>query len=158
MRAGATGLTLHTGLPRDKPAQVHELVRPKQESIDAVRAFLAGHGVTAQSLTPNSDAISARVTIAQAEKILSTTYHVMHHADSNTNVTRTHGYSLPRGVASHVDFVCPTVHIPPAPKQPRKVSAVTANGVCRQPIALDYPTPGHHIKRVVGWGGVGWMA
>ena len=97
--------------------QVHDLVRPRKESIEAINSFLLSHGITPQSLTPNSDVIQARVSIAQAEKLLATRYHVMHHAETGYNVTRTNEYSLPQDVAAHVDFVCPTVHIPPAPKK-----------------------------------------
>jgi hypothetical protein len=48
------------------------MVRPHQKSIDAVTAFLTSHGITAHVLTPNSDAIMAKVTIAQAETLLAT--------------------------------------------------------------------------------------
>merc|ERR1719502_861267 len=76
-------------------------------------AYLASHGIEGVSLTPNSDIIQADVTIEQAEKLLRTKYHVMRHEASGTEVTRTSAYHLPHHVAGAVDFVCPTVHLPP---------------------------------------------
>merc|ERR1719238_2386573 len=76
-------------------------------------AFLKSHGVDGVSATPNSDMITAEVTLAQAEQLLDTTYFRFEHSESGHVAHRTLSYSLPDEVASHVDFVAPTVRLPP---------------------------------------------
>ena len=95
---------------------VHALVAPAPSSIAAVMGFLRDHGVVGFPASPNSDIIEAKVTVAQAEKMLATRYHVMVHNESGTKVHRVESYSLPAKVAAAVDFVCPTVHLPPVRK------------------------------------------
>merc|ERR1719486_49457 len=62
--------------------QVHALVAPKQESIDAIMEHLSKHGVKGVAATPNSDIITADVTISLAEKLLSTKYVSFQHSQS----------------------------------------------------------------------------
>jgi len=122
---------------------IHDMVRPRQESIDAVTTFLESNGIVPESITPNSDVIQARVSIAQAEMLLSTRYHVMHHAATKTNYTRTRAYSLPSTVAAHVDFVCPTVHLP----RPVGEKRATVKAPKAKPLSAGRPqvtnTPSH---------------
>jgi tripeptidyl-peptidase-1 len=92
--------------------QVHDLVAPEPKSVQSVMAFLKGHGVEGVSVTPNSDIITAEVTLAQAERLLDTTYFRFEHSESGHVAHRTLSYSLPAEVASHVDFVAPTVRLP----------------------------------------------
>ena len=47
-------------------------------------ADVASHGVKPESITPNSDVIQAKVSIAQAEKLLSAKYQVFHHVSNCT--------------------------------------------------------------------------
>lgn len=98
--------------------EVHALVAPDDAHIAAVKNFLKKHGITAICLTPNCDMVQADVTVSQAEKLLATEYHELHHSDSGLTVHRAMQYSVPASIAEIVDFVAPTVHIPPAPKKP----------------------------------------
>lgn len=91
---------------------VHKLVAPAQASVDAVRSFLTANGVVDfADATPNSDFITAAVTISQAEALLSTTYEAFQHTNGHV-VHRTRSYTLPAEVAAAVDFVSPTVQLP----------------------------------------------
>lgn len=96
--------------------EVHALVAPLPQHVAAVKEFLAGHGIDFVSMTPNDDFIQADVTFSQAEKLLSTKYHTLVHSESGYSVPRTMSYHLPAELADAVDFVTPTVHVPPAPK------------------------------------------
>lgn len=98
--------------------QVHALVRPLDHHVATVKHFLASHGATAVSVTPNSDFIRATVTVEMAEKMLSAEYYKLAHV-GGTTVHRALSYSLPHEVAAAVDFVSPTVHIPTPPSRPR---------------------------------------
>ena len=98
------------------------MVAPRSDHIRAVTDFIESHGATATAATPNSDMIRTTIPVELAEKMLSTRYSVVHHAKSGTTAHRAlAGYSLPAHLASVVDFVAPTVHLPAtrAPQVPR---------------------------------------
>lgn len=96
---------------------VHALVAPAQESVDAVRGFLAQRGVAATCATMNCDFITASVTVAQAENLLGAEYQAFEHTSGHV-VHRALSYRLPVGVALHVDFVSPTVQLPSIRNRP----------------------------------------
>jgi len=88
--------------------KVQALVAPAPEALSTVHAFVAG----AVAATPNSDLLTASMTIGAAEKLLSATYMELEH-ESGTRIHRcTTGYQVPDAVASALDFVSPTVHVP----------------------------------------------
>ncbi|KAJ7233035.1 peptidase S8/S53 domain-containing protein [Mycena rebaudengoi] len=92
---------------------VDSLVAPHPDSIEAVESWLQHHGVNpAEALfrSTASEWITVRVSIAQAERMLSTKYGVYHHPDSDSYVVRTMAYSLPQELHSHVDVVTPTTY------------------------------------------------
>jgi len=102
--------------------EVHKLVAPRPEDIDAVMSFLASHGVEGTQLTPNGDVIGATVSVPVAEQMLAAKYQALRHDSSGKTVHRAvGGYKLPKNVASAVDFVTPTVHLPGV-KKPLAIS------------------------------------
>merc|ERR1712232_205502 len=74
--------------------------------------------------------ITAKVTVATAERMLSARYHQHLHASGKEVVRVADGYSLPDEVALAVDFVSPTVHFPGV-HRPSKASKLgeDANGL-----------------------------
>merc|ERR1711924_359856 len=93
--------------------QVHALTSPDPKHILAVSSFLKQHGAEPHSASLNNDFIVVKVPVKTAEKMLSTKYVQLRHLKSGIEVARTpDGYSLPVDVASAVDFVAPTVHVP----------------------------------------------
>jgi len=93
--------------------EVHDLTAPKAEHLEAVMAFLKSHGAEGKRATPNGDQITATVSFAAAEKMLSARYLQLTHSSTGAAVNRAvSGYSLPEDVAAAVDFVSPTAHIP----------------------------------------------
>eukprot|EP00958_Prasinococcus_capsulatus_P009336 scaffold910_cov396-Prasinococcus_capsulatus_cf.AAC.57 len=103
--------------------QVHDLIAPEPNDVDAVLTFLFDNGVTnVKHVTPNSDFLQATVTIKQAEALLSTTYEQMLHEPSGVVVnrcTRT-GYKLPASLAALIDFVAPTIRLPSLREKPKE--------------------------------------
>lgn len=99
--------------------QVQKLTAPTEAHITAVMDFLASHGVTETDSTPNKDLVVATVSVETAEKMLSAKYMQVKHEGSGEEVARTPaGYSLPAEVATAVDFVTPTLHLPGVRKPP----------------------------------------
>eukprot|EP00929_Paragymnodinium_shiwhaense_P003889 TRINITY_DN1045_c0_g1_i1.p2 TRINITY_DN1045_c0_g1~~TRINITY_DN1045_c0_g1_i1.p2 ORF type:complete len:572 (-),score=151.30 TRINITY_DN1045_c0_g1_i1:239-1954(-) len=106
--------------------EVQKLTAPKPEHFKAVMDFLVSHGVEVSDATPNGDLITVSVPVEVAEKMLSAKYMQVKHERTGEEVTRTpEGYSLPEEVASAVDFVSPTMHIPGVAKP---VQAGAENG------------------------------
>lgn len=130
--------------------EVHELVAPRSEDIDAVMSFLASHGAEGRRLTPNGDIIGATVPVPLAEKMLAAKYQALRHDDSNTTVHRaTGGYKLPSEVAAAVDFVTPTVHLPGVKKplaiNPEIASYKNVPKTLRQLYSVEDPDTGAEV-------------
>jgi len=106
---------------------VHALIAPLQSHVNAVEAFARARGFKPISMTPNSDIIAIDVTVAEAESLLGATYYDVTHAASDTTVRRATSYALPEEVAAAVDFVSPTVHVPPAPSVVAKNDVASAS-------------------------------
>ncbi|TQV90872.1 hypothetical protein V2A60_008341 [Cordyceps javanica] len=89
--------------------QVAELFKPADESIDAVKRWLADSGVADDSLiVPKSKgSVYFSTTVDKLENILQTRYHVYQHARSDLEHIGTDQYSLPHEVSNVVDFVVP---------------------------------------------------
>jgi hypothetical protein len=88
-------------------------------------SFIRAHGGEPVAATPNSDMITAKVTVETAERMLSAKYHQHLHASGKEISRVADGYSLPDEVALAVDFVSPTVHFPGVhrPSQSSKLGA-----------------------------------
>jgi tripeptidyl-peptidase-1 len=92
--------------------EVHQMTVPKAADVEAVMSFIRAHGGEPVAATPNSDMITAKVTVETAERMLSAKYHQHVHASGKEISRVADGYSLPDEVALAVDFVSPTVHFP----------------------------------------------
>jgi len=93
--------------------EVHMLTAPKPEHLTAVMDFLKSHGAEGKHATPNGDLITATVSFAVAEKMLSARYLQLTHTATGVMVDRAvGGYFLPQKVAEAVDFISPATHIP----------------------------------------------
>ena len=111
---------------------VHAMVAPATESVQAVNAFLAAHGVSGASKTPNSDFIVAQVSVEKAEAMLApkgihfTEFrhpegHIVHRlrvADADL--------TLPRNVRTSIDMVAPTNYVPTVRTLHRDIEAAEA--------------------------------
>merc|ERR1719198_2160357 len=92
--------------------EVHQMTAPDTAHVEAVMSFIRAHGGEPVAATPNSDMITAKVTVETAERMLSAKYHQHVHASGKEISRVADGYSLPDEVALAVDFVSPTVHFP----------------------------------------------
>jgi tripeptidyl-peptidase-1 len=118
--------------------EVHRMTAPDPAHVEAVMSHLRAHGAEPQAATPNSDIITAKVSVKTAERLLSAKYHKHIHESSGIEITRVvDGYSLPDEVAAAVDFVSPTVHFPGVsrPRASKLGDAANADA------SLDFNTP-----------------
>eukprot|EP00933_Yihiella_yeosuensis_P058104 TRINITY_DN5832_c0_g2_i1.p1 TRINITY_DN5832_c0_g2~~TRINITY_DN5832_c0_g2_i1.p1 ORF type:complete len:607 (+),score=132.36 TRINITY_DN5832_c0_g2_i1:73-1821(+) len=101
--------------------EIQKLTAPDEKHLKVVREFILSHGAVPEAATPNSDFITAEVSVALAEKMLATEYFRFSHESSDLKVSRTvEGYSLPQDVAAALDFVSPTTHLPSVRAKPKQ--------------------------------------
>lgn len=99
--------------------EVHDMVRPAPGAIEAVEEFLVEHGAASVEWgSPNGDILKARVSVAQAEKMLDAEFFRFSRRGSDVSLVRCLKYSLPEDVAKHVALVGPTTRFP-TPQAPK---------------------------------------
>ncbi len=84
-------------------------MRPTQETVDAVNAWLAEHKITAKPSSPAGDWISFQATVAQANELLDTQFSTFEHVATGVTSIRTLAYSIPADLVGHIELVHPTV-------------------------------------------------
>ena len=91
--------------------QVAELVAPHPETLELVYSWLKHHSVPSSSISVTRGGSSltlAGVPISQANKLLSASYKLYNHVETNNTILRTISYSLPSELHAHVQTVTPT--------------------------------------------------
>ncbi|CAJ2503639.1 Uu.00g110330.m01.CDS01 [Anthostomella pinea] len=91
------------------PQQVAETFAPDATTVVAVKSWLADAGIRNVDLSPSSSWVQTNITIAEAEKLLKTSYFAYQHESGQYHVA-CEDYSLPENLRQHVDFITPTVH------------------------------------------------
>jgi tripeptidyl-peptidase-1 len=93
-----------------KREEVKALIQPRNESIDAVMAWLQEYGVAESDIANDSEWINFLVPVSKAEEMMNTTfYYFTQDADQNgTKKIRTLQYSVPLEVAPHITMIQPT--------------------------------------------------
>ena len=140
-------------------AKVADTFRPSKSTVDVVHSWLAvENGISLDNieLNRNGDALHVNVTIAEAERILGTTYNVYRHGETGAERVGCHeGYALPEDVAKHVDIVWPTVHFGNSVIRRRESSASSLlhvgheSGATTQPISVR--SPDRNLNVTVGY-------
>ncbi|KAJ3995479.1 peptidase S8/S53 domain-containing protein [Lentinula boryana] len=92
-------------------AQVDELMRPADETLQEVKEWLNWHGIEDEATSSSSDRwITVNIPVSLAETLLNTKYHVYAHTGSEEKIIRTLEYSLPRHLHDHINLVSPTTY------------------------------------------------
>lgn len=89
-------------------SQVEEYIKPSQESLDAVNAFLKTNGINATTLSPAGDMLGFSVPVSKANELFDADFSVFTHVESGQKQIRTLSYSIPASLQSHIDIVHPT--------------------------------------------------
>ncbi|KAF8267312.1 subtilisin-like protein [Lactarius quietus] len=93
--------------------QVAELVAPHPDTLDLVSSWLNHYGVPSSSISTilggNWLAV-INVPLFQANEMLSASYQLYQHVETNDTVIRTISYSLPEALHGHIQTVAPTTY------------------------------------------------
>ncbi|TQV99889.1 hypothetical protein V2A60_005317 [Cordyceps javanica] len=91
--------------------QVVDTFAPAQESVDAVRLWLVEAGIPEGgiALSRNRGYLDFETTVGTLASLLKTSYHIYEDSKTSAQYLGADSYSLPAGVAPHVDFVWPAV-------------------------------------------------
>ncbi|RPD63795.1 family S53 protease [Lentinus tigrinus ALCF2SS1-6] len=88
--------------------EVESFVAPKQESVDAVMAWLKENDIEATKASPAGDWLSFSIPVSKANSLLDADFSEFTHIDSGTTSIRTLTYSIPADLKGQLDFVHPT--------------------------------------------------
>ncbi|KUJ14643.1 subtilisin-like protein [Mollisia scopiformis] len=88
-------------------ADVNELVKPADETLDLVHEWLVDNGVTRANYSPAKDWIHVYIDVESAERLLDTEYSVFEHEDG-AQIVRTSRWSLPEHLHDLIDTIQPT--------------------------------------------------
>lgn len=90
-------------------AEVNDLVKPTDDALDEVHAWLDSCGVDLSQLTysPAKDWISVKLPVNEIERLLDTEYSVFQHEDGS-ELVRAPSWSLPSHLHEHIEVIQPT--------------------------------------------------
>ncbi|KAI0344586.1 family S53 protease [Trametopsis cervina] len=89
--------------------EVEDLIRPTQNTLDVVNAWLSENKITAAPLTSAGDWLGFSVTVQQANQMFDTEFSTFRHVASGDLSVRTMAYSIPSDLVGHVELVHPTI-------------------------------------------------
>ena len=82
---------------------------PKQETVDAVMAWLKENDIEATKASPAGDWLSFSILVSKANELFDADFSVFTHTSTGSQTIRTLSYSLPAKLQGHVDLVHPTI-------------------------------------------------
>lgn len=84
---------------------------PSSETVDTVKAWVVSSGIAPERISRSQSLgwLKFDATVAEAETLLRTEYHLYKHETGKPHVACS-SYHIPEHVAPHVDFITPTVH------------------------------------------------
>ncbi|KAI0505389.1 Pro-kumamolisin [Xylaria bambusicola] len=88
--------------------ELEKLLRPPQETINLVRDWLYGRGITQVNYSSGGDWITASAPVRQVEALLDCRYHEFLNIENNETIIRTLKWSMPEYLREHVDVIQPT--------------------------------------------------
>ncbi|KAI0694701.1 subtilisin-like protein [Earliella scabrosa] len=93
------------------PQDIVDTFAPSEETIRRVAEWLEEEGIARgrMRLSASKGWIEVNATVAEAERILDTEYHVYTHPSGAEQIS-CHSYSVPEHVREHIDLIKPTVH------------------------------------------------
>lgn len=88
--------------------EVRDFLQPEKHVSEALHSWLYKEGIPKTDIEDFGDWIRFRVPVSRAEEMLDTRFYNFHNEDNNARMVRTLGYSVPKGLASHVHMIQPT--------------------------------------------------
>jgi tripeptidyl-peptidase-1 len=94
---------------------VLKFLAPANKTVSAVKYWLGSHGINTGarhssefSISPTHDWYTVNITIAHANRLLSTTFHAYKNSETGERILRALSYSLPRSLRDAIDTIQPT--------------------------------------------------
>lgn len=124
-----------------KREEVKALIKPRDESTEAVLSWLRNSGVAAADIENNGEWINFVVSVAQAEAMMDTTFsYFTQDADkSHTKKIRTLHYSVPADISAHITMIQPTTRF--GQMMPERSSVFIATPTNEEPTAAAAAVP-----------------
>ncbi|KAI3322798.1 subtilisin-like protein [Xylariaceae sp. AK1471] len=96
------------------PQEVIKTFAPSEEAVEDTVQWLLQMGVDSKRIAPSAGRnwIKVNSTVAEAEKLLDTTYSV-YRDDERTSLVACEEYAVPASIRQHIDFVSPTIQFDP---------------------------------------------
>ncbi|KAH9915907.1 family S53 protease [Fomitopsis serialis] len=92
--------------------EVEAYVKPTQDSVEAVNAWLGDNNLTATPVSPSGDWVEVNIPVSKANELLDTDFSVFRHEVTGTQTIRALQYSIPVDLAEHVDLIHPITSFP----------------------------------------------
>ncbi|KAL8821248.1 MAG: hypothetical protein Q9223_000673 [Gallowayella weberi] len=112
---------------------------PSAETVNTVKSWLTSSGIAPERISRSQSLgwLKFDATVAEAESLLNTEYHLYKHSTGKPHVACSE-YHVPKHVTPHVDFITPTVHfdakIPQGVAQPIEKRAPTTTAAAGHPV------------------------
>ncbi|KAH9008580.1 subtilisin-like protein [Lactarius deliciosus] len=126
---------------------VAELVAPRPETLKLVNSWLEHHGISSSSIsmTHGGNTLMLKgVSVTQANTLLSASYQLYRHVETDETVVRTVSYSLPVALHWHVLTVAPTTSFFFPARNGRHRGIALTGQACDdgiEPCKVNYVTP-----------------
>jgi tripeptidyl-peptidase-1 len=93
------------------PEKVLDFFAPSESTVDSIRTWLGASGIAEDKLrlSLNKGWIELNVTVASAERLLDTEYHIYEHVSGAKQIGCL-SYSVPEHISDHVEIIKPTLH------------------------------------------------
>ena len=82
---------------------------PKQDTVDAVNAWLKENDITATTLSSTGQWLAFELPVSKANELFDADFAVYTHSETGKQAIRTLSYSIPADLDGHLDLVHPTV-------------------------------------------------
>lgn len=132
--------------------QVAEAFRPSDESVAAVKTWLVSSGIRANQIKQSQGRnwLEFEASVDEAERLLNAKYHVYRHEHGQPHVACDE-YSIPSGLADHIDLITPTVHFDAKLRRERRREDDISKREVLQGVYKGLGAPGSSSLPKGGW-------
>ncbi|KAL4740067.1 peptidase S8/S53 domain-containing protein [Aspergillus similis] len=113
-----------------KRDEVRAFVRPSDDTMNRVLAWIQSADVPAESVRTHGNWIEVILPVSQAESLMKTKFHIYTHRDTHRHAIRALSYSVPRVLLPNIQLIQPTTHFGQAVAQGKRPNL--------QPVAASF--------------------
>ncbi|CAK7262474.1 hypothetical protein SEPCBS57363_000063 [Sporothrix epigloea] len=129
--------------------EVIDFFAPPRTTVDIVVNWLTSAGIHIDrvSQSTNRQWIQFDATVAEAEELLMTEYHIYEHVESGANDLAAEDYHVPSHVREHIDYVTPGIRLRRDPANARKLKR---RQQLEEPVRRRSVKPTYSMKETIG--------